>query len=365
MSENEQSSNENKSQEPTPQKLRKSREQGDVPYSTEATAAVTYAVLFVVIIAMSGWIGAGVFTALKPFFSRPETIGAALFDAADPMASFDLMVLISTPVLALMGLLILGIAASVAAQQAMTFAPSKIKPKWSRLSFVQNVKQKYGPEGLSEFVKKAVKLCAIMAIVLFAFQDRFFKMPSLTGLPANALLQHLTQEAIFFVGLITAAATVIAAIDLPWRYFQHRRRLRMTHEEVKRENKESEGDPMLKSARRQKAEAIAANRMMADVPKADIVIVNPTHYAAALKWNRKNGSAPICVAKGVDEIAARIRETAAEHGVPIKRDPPTARSIYSLVDIGDEIKREHFAAVAAAIHYADQIRKTWPGGKKS
>ncbi len=364
MSDNEQSSNENKTQEPTQQKLRKSREQGDVPYSNETTAAATYAVLFIVIVTMSGWLSANIYAGLAPFFSKPETIAAALFSAPQPSETASLVFKLTKATLALMAILTIGVFLSVFAQRAFAFAPSKLKPKWSRISFVENAKQKYGPDGISEFLKKAVKLCAIMAIVLFAVKDRFFELHTLAGLPANALLEHLAQEAIFFIGLITAAAVLIAAVDLPWRYFQHRRRLRMTHEEVKRENKESEGDPMLKSARRQKAEAIAANRMMADVPKADIVIVNPTHYATALKWNRKNGSAPICVAKGVDEIAARIRQTAAEAGVPIKRDPPTARSIYALVDIGQEIKREHFAAVAAAIHYADQMRKKWRGRKR-
>ncbi len=96
---------------------------------------------------------------------------------------------------------------------------------------------------------------------------------------------------------------------------------------------------------------------MADIPKANVVIVNPLHYAVALQWEREKGGAPLCVAKGVDEVAARIREVAAANGIPIRRDPPTARSIHALVEIGQEIKREHYAAVAAAIHFADEMRK--------
>ena len=130
----------------------------------------------------------------------------------------------------------------------------------------------------------------------------------------------------------------------------------MTHEELKKESKENEGDPELKRNRRDRAQAIAQNKMLQDVPKADVVIVNPTHYSVALQWHREQGGAPVCVAKGTDEIAARIREIAAESGVPIKSDPPTARAIYATVEIGDEIEREHYAAVAAAIHFADTIR---------
>jgi flagellar biosynthetic protein FlhB len=113
----------------------------------------------------------------------------------------------------------------------------------------------------------------------------------------------------------------------------------------------------MKQERRQRAYDIAMNQMMADIPEADVVIVNPTHYAVALKWDRARGTAPKCVAKGVDEIAAKIREIAAEHGVALHSDPPTARAIHATVEIGDEIRPEHYRAVAAAIRFAEAMRK--------
>ena len=132
----------------------------------------------------------------------------------------------------------------------------------------------------------------------------------------------------------------------------------MTHEELKEETKRSEGDPHIKQQRRQRGQEIATNRMLLDVDGADVVIVNPTHYAVALKWTRTPGSAPKCVAKGVDEIAARIRERASEAGVPIHQDPPTARAVHASVEVGDEIQPEHYIAVAAAIRFAEDLRKT-------
>jgi flagellar biosynthetic protein FlhB len=131
----------------------------------------------------------------------------------------------------------------------------------------------------------------------------------------------------------------------------------MSRKEVMDEYKESEGDPHFKAARRQRAQDIATNRMLADVEGADVVIVNPTHYAVALRWDRGKGGAPVCVAKGVDEIARVIRERAALHGVPVHSDPPAARSIYAAVELGQEIRIEHFRAVAAAIRFADAMRK--------
>ncbi len=357
MSDNEQTSADDKIHEPTEQKLRKSREQGDVPYSMEATAAITYGVFFIAILTYSGWMSMDIFAALAPFLSNPEAIALAFASPNQQEVAGDLLFRSFRAVILLLLILIVGVIASATVQRAFAFSLSKIKPKLSRLSILTNAKNKYGPEGLSEFVKKSAKLCAIMAIVLFAVKDRFFDLPTLIGKPANALPTYFFKETIFFIGLITGVAALIGFLDLPWRKFQHSKRLRMSHEEMKRENKETEGDPMLKGARRQRAEAIATNRMMAEVPNADIIIVNPTHYATALKWDRARGLTPVCIAKGVDEVAARIRKTAAEHGVPIRRDPPTARSIYAMVDVGKEIKREHFAAVAAAIHYADQVRK--------
>jgi flagellar biosynthetic protein FlhB len=126
------------------------------------------------------------------------------------------------------------------------------------------------------------------------------------------------------------------------------------------EHKDSEGDPHLKQQRRQRGHDIATNRMLLDVGCADVIIVNPTHYAVALKWKRSDRSAPICLAKGVDEIAARIREQAALHGVAVHSDPPTARALHATVEVGAPIRPEHYRAVAAAIRFAEALRKRKP-----
>ena len=152
-------------------------------------------------------------------------------------------------------------------------------------------------------------------------------------------------------------AVAVAGIDLVWQRFDHARRLRMSFQDLREETKQSEGDPYVKAQRRSRGEAIATNRMLLDVPKADVVIVNPTHYAVALKWSRARGSAPACVAKGEGEVALRIREVAETAGVAVHSDPPTARALHATVEIGREITPEHYRAVAAAIRFADRIRR--------
>jgi flagellar biosynthetic protein FlhB len=156
---------------------------------------------------------------------------------------------------------------------------------------------------------------------------------------------------------VLVIVAIIAAVDFFWQRFDHNRKLRMTYQELKDESKQSEGDPHMKAQRRQRAQEIAQNQMLLAVPKADVLIVNPTHYTVALKWDRAPGKAPVCLAKGVDEIAARIREIARREGIPVHEDPPTARSIHALVEVGRQIPPDQYRAVAAAILFADQMRR--------
>ena len=172
--------------------------------------------------------------------------------------------------------------------------------------------------------------------------------------PLAALMAREVQR---FLILFLAVSVAFGLADYLWQKLEFARRHRMTRKELTDEMKESEGDPHFKADRRRRAQEIATNRMLADVPKADVVIVNPTHYAVALAWARGKDAAPRCVAKGVDEIAARIRERAQENGVPVRRDPPTARALFATVEIGREIRPEHYAAVAAAIRFSDAMRK--------
>ena len=130
----------------------------------------------------------------------------------------------------------------------------------------------------------------------------------------------------------------------------------MTHQEIKDESKQAEGDPYMRASRRERGREIANNRMLHDVASADVIITNPTHYAVAMKWTRAEGSVPVCVAKGEDELARRIRVRAEQEKIPIHSDPPTARSLHALVDVGKPILPEHYKAVAAAIVFADKLR---------
>lgn len=354
--ENEQSGE--KVHEPTPRRLEQAREKGNVAKSTDVTAAAAYIGLVVALFAggiMALERGAG---SLTVFLAHPDRLEGLVLGPGGTRLTGEIL---GQVVLALAPVFLVPLAAVVAAlvaQRAVTFAPDKIKPKLNRLSIVQNAKQKFGPTGLVQFLKAFVKLCAIAAALTLILWGEIGRIVGSVRAAPPAVAGMMMELLMTLLVAATAIAVTIAAIDVAWQQYDHRRKLRMTHQELKDEVKQSEGDPYLKAQRRQRAEAIATNRMLLDVPGADVVIVNPTHYAVALKWSRARGSAPACVAKGVDGVALKIRERAEASGVPIHSDPPSARALHATVEIGQEIRPEHYRAVAAAIRFADRMRAT-------
>ena len=234
----------------------------------------------------------------------------------------------------------------------------KLQPKLDRISPLANLKNKFGRNGLFEFAKSFVKLCVISLVlgpIFLAY--RWPQLMQTMALEATLGATVMLQMSVGFLAAVVGIGALIGIVDFIWQSFEHLRKNRMSHQELKDEAKQTEGDPYFKQERRERGRAIATNRMLADVPEADVVIVNPEHYAVALSWDRNPGSAPVCVAKGTDHIALRIREIATEAGVPLHRDPPTARALHATTELGEQIAPEHYRAVAAAIRFAETMRR--------
>lgn len=342
--------------EPTERKLAEARKRGEMVRSVEINVAAGYGGFLIAAL------GLGI-ASLRGF----GTEAMVLLDQADSLAPL-LLSGEAGPLGGLLGTLLLHVApffllpmvivfAALMAQQAIVFAPEKLEMKISRINPMSNAKQKFGRSGLFEFAKSFVKLLVISLILGAFLASRMPRIAMSQGVSVGMAVAELGSLIVEFLFLVLLIATAIGAIDYIWQRAQHLRRNRMTRQELLDEMKQSDGDPHVKGQRRRRAIEIATNRMLTDVAKADVVIVNPTHYAVALKWKRGSLHAPLCLAKGVDEIAARIREHAAEAAVPIHSDPPTARAIFATVEIGQEIRPEHFKAVAAAIRFAERIRK--------
>ncbi len=241
------------------------------------------------------------------------------------------------------------------------FAPSKLEPKLNRISIITNAKNKFGRDGIFEFLKSFVKLL-IFSICLAVF-IRIWLTDMIGVLQTNpqTAIALMVKICIGFLTVVVVVSGLIGGIDALWQHASHMRKNRMSRKDITDEAKNSEGDPHLKQERRQRALAASQNQMMKDVPNADVIIVNPTHYAVALKWSRLPGEAPVCVAKGVDEIAATIRRLGAEAGVPLHSDPPTARALHASVGIGAQINHDDYAPVAAAIRFAEDMRRRAKG----
>lgn len=343
--------------EATPRKLEEAGKRGEVPISQDLVTFGAYVGVLATAALAGTWSLNQAGAALVPFLADPEGLADAWSGANGHALAAAIL---GGFLVAISGWLILPyIIALIVAflQGALVFAPVKLQPKLSRISPLKNAKQKYGPDGLFGFAKSFFKLCVYSTVLVAVASARLNELLSLPTLPASAAIR-LTGELCFrFLAASAAAIFAIAIVDYLWQRAQFLRRQRMSLKEMRDESKETEGDPHTKQARRQKAYDIATNRMLADVPGADVVVVNPEHYAVALKWQRRRGTAPVCVAKGVDAVAARIRDKANEHGIPIHRDPPTARALYATVDLGEEIPVAHYQAIAAAIRFADTIRE--------
>jgi flagellar biosynthetic protein FlhB len=342
-----------KSFDPTPSRLERARREGDVAVSRELNGAAAYVGLYLAIAAGVAFSAPQIAASLAALQAQPEDF-SPIFSSR---ALCAVLIAAGVPALIFLAGPAAGAAASLVVQQSVVFAVQRIKPKLSRLSPIANAKHKFGPDGLMEFARSSAVLLFVFAGLGWVWAGRFEDLPSAAFTPGYSVGALLVVEIALFIGALTAFTLAVGVVDVFWVRARQRKRLMMTLEEVKRDAKENEGDPFLKSARRERAKAVATNRMLADVPKASVVVVNPEHYAVALKWDGPKSGPPVCVAKGVDKMAAKIRELASANGVPIRRDAPTARAIYAAVDVGQEIRREHFAAIAAAIHFAETVRK--------
>ena len=343
--------------EASQKKLDDARKKGEVVKSTDLTTAASYLGL----VCAMAFLGA----------SSLITIGAQLVTLIDQADGLAKVVFAGAP-MPLMGGIFWNVGLAIApwfvipatlallcllVQKAIVFAPSKLVPKLSRISPITGVKNKFGRQGIFEFVKSLVKLliyCAVLGIFLAQQMNRIV---GTVHLSAGMVVTELAKLTLTLMLIVLVIAAVLGIVDFTWQFAEHQRKHRMTRKEMMDEMKQSEGDPLLKQQRRQKAVGFAMNQMLSDVPDASVVIVNPTHYAVALKWDPSGALAPQCIAKGVDEIAARIREVAMENAVPIHADAPTARALHASTEIGQEISAEHFQAVAVAIRFAEAMRK--------
>lgn len=342
-----------KTEEPSGRRLEQASERGNIAQSREVGHWLVMAAALVALVMASGAIGRRLTTHIVPYLERPESfvledggLGRALHALAIEVA------MTVGPVLAL--ILAAGVGASLL-QNPPQLSWERLAPDFSRLSPLAGMKRLFGLSTLVEFLKSVTKLVAVGALAAWLIWPQTRMMIGLLDSNPAAVLDRVREAT---QAMLIAALSVMGAVaagDVLYQKLHHLKQLRMSRQEVKDEMRQTEGDPLIKSRLRSLRMERARRRMMAAVPKADVVITNPTHYAVALKYDEATMSAPTVVAKGMDEIARAIRELAAEHKVPLVQNPPLAQALFT-VEVDREIPPAHYQAVANIISYVMRLK---------
>jgi flagellar biosynthesis protein FlhB len=339
----------------TPKRREDARKKGQLARRPELPAAAGF---FAALLALRAT-GDEVLTRAAFLFKS----GAARAGTAGELTPQEVQLLAASAVgtLALLALPVVAaaLAAGVAgnfAQGGFTLSPAALKPRAERFNPAANLKRVFGGNNFVELLKSALKLAGLALACYGAFTRAVAAAPALLGSPPSSVLGS-AAALIFDLGLKAGGLLfAVALLDYGYGWFQHERSLRMTKQEVRDEYRQQEGDPLMKGQRRRAARALAQRRIATEVPRADVVVTNPTHFAVALRYDREQDAAPVVVAKGADLMARRIRELARRHQVPIVENPPLARSLYGQVEAGRMIPVELFRAVAELLAYVYRQR---------
>jgi flagellar biosynthetic protein FlhB len=351
---------EDRTEAPTEKRLRQAREKGNVPRSRELANVAVLGCAVLALKASAGHIGA----ASRDWMRAALHYDRALLDAPDRLLphAAGLLGSLVAPMLPMLFAALIACAISPAIMGSLRFAGQSLQPDFSRLNPMSGLARMWGRESLAEVLRSLLRVALIGGIGGWMVY-RAFK--ALLGMPQASLEQSVAggvQMAMTTLLAMVGALGALALIDVPWQHFQYRARLKMTKQEIRDEHKEAEGNPEMKARVRQVAMQMSRRRMMEAVPTADVVLVNPTHYAVALKYKADGGMrAPVVVAKGVDEMAMAIRELAGQHRIAVVEAPPLARSLYRQAQVDQEIPVKLYAAVAQVLSYVYQLRAWAPG----
>jgi flagellar biosynthetic protein FlhB len=341
-----------KTEKATPRKIKKARREGQIGHSPELGSWLSVmAASFVLPGVAKSLMGIAqtCLVEVAATIQNPDTGRAiamtrsAMTDAALATAPLAILVLFTSVV-------------SAAGQGGIWLAPKLWVPKIDRLNPLKGIKRMFGPHGGWMLVKSLAKLAVLAAVTYLSVRQLVPTLMSSGSLPLSAVLQSASAAALRLIRLGAAAGLAMAVADIVVVRRRNNKQLKMTKHEIKEEIRSSDGDPLLRGAMRSRALAMSRNRMMADVPFADVVVVNPTHVAVALKYDPAKG-APRVVAKGADHLAARIRELAERSRVPMVSDIPLARTLYSACDIGQEIPADLYQGVATVLAFVMRLKR--------
>lgn len=343
-----------KTEEATEHKKQKAKEEGNVALSQDAKSFIMLLGMLVVVWLLFPILGRWYIQDFSLFISEPNNI---------PTDDYHLQLVLTKTIVSFFKimafpfliLMVLGIFASIG-QTGFIFAPKRLEPNWDRLNVFSQLSKFITMQKVVDSLKGIIKITVIGFIGILVLKPYLKEADLLPDMSTIGILKIIHKIVVLLIFTVACATLIIALADFAYQKYTHLKKLRMTKQEVKDEYKQMEGDPLVKSKIRQIRTERARRRMMDNVHKADVVIVNPTHFAVALEYKMETMDVPVVVAKGVDHIALKIKEIAAQDDIPIVENPPLARALYASVDIDEPIPTEHFKAVAEVIGYVMQLK---------
>ncbi|PID43291.1 MAG: flagellar biosynthesis protein FlhB [Gammaproteobacteria bacterium] len=348
-------SSQEKTEEPTARRLQKAREEGQVARSKELGTMAVLLSGAVGLLVFGGWIAGALMNVLKESFVLDRhdmydqtQMGAHIVSSAESVIWGALPFFVLMFIAAIAGHTALG---------GFLFSAKSLQPKLSKLNPIEGLKRMVSPNSLVELGKAILKIALVVTIAIFLLMGQTENLLHLPQEPLRPAIVKAVNILAWAFLTLSCSMIIVAAIDIPWQIYSHKKKLKMTKQEVKDEFKDIEGKPEIKGKIRRLQIEAAQRRMMQDVPDADVIITNPDHYAVALKYNGEVMAAPVMVAKGADHVAMKIREIAEAHNIEILSAPPLARAIYYHTEIGREIPAGLYMAVAQALAYVFQLKR--------
>ena len=346
-----------RTEDPTGKRLSQARDRGQVGVSRDVATAASLIAATVVFLLVLPWSMQPLFRLMSGLIGHLDQIRIRnLADfrhlVADVMATMGLALAMPIAVL-----VISGIATGVVQTDGFLWATEKLKPQLQVLNPFNGFKKLFGAKSLVEFLKGIAKVAIVGTAAYLVIKPEVVRVTLMIGMPPDQMLPTMIDDIRRLLYAVILTILVIGLLDYFYQKWSSLRSLKMTKQEVKDEVKSTEGDPHIKGKHKQMRMNRAKKRMLQAVPKASVVITNPTHYAVALQYEMGGGGAPRVVAKGVDFLAQRIREIAIEHDVPIVENPPVARALYATTELDEEISTDHYKAVAEIIGYVLKLRR--------
>ncbi|MDP1867788.1 MAG: flagellar biosynthesis protein FlhB [Bradyrhizobium sp.] len=347
-----------KTEDPTQKRLDEAHEKGDVAKSQEVNTWFVLAGATLVLSSFHGSIGGGILAPLRNLVANSwmiRTDGAGLM-ALTQSLGYSMMAALGVPFL----MFALAAIAGNMVQHRMVWSGESLKPKFNKISPGAGFKRIFGKQGLANFIKGLFKVIALGAVMTAVLWPERHRLEAMVRFDVSSIMVVSTNLTLQLMGAVVAMLAVVAIGDFFFQYRTWFEKQKMSLQDMKMEYKQSEGDPHIKGKLRQLRQQRMKKRMMAAVPQASVIITNPTHYAVALRYER-GMPAPICVAKGIDTLALKIREIAGKHDIPIVENVPLARALHATVEVDGEIPVEHYHAVAEVIGYVMGLRRGLSG----